>query len=128
MVWLFTLAWDAFVLTLDIGFICPFVVIDPGDQGATVVAPEQMIDNFPPIPDAESLPLYRMGLKLACVRRLMRRVWYFSGRVLGWYLLDHCTECAQDSGLKERVSSHPNFFKRRAGVTVEYALVNDFFR
>ncbi len=26
-----------------------------------------MIDNFLPIPDAESLPLYRMALKLACV-------------------------------------------------------------
>ncbi len=32
-----------------------------------VVAPGRMIDSFQSIPDAESLPLYRMVLKLACV-------------------------------------------------------------
>ncbi len=32
-----------------------------------VVAPGRMIDRFLSIPDAESLPLYRMVLKLACV-------------------------------------------------------------
>jgi hypothetical protein len=32
-----------------------------------VVAPGQMIDSFLSIPGAESLPLYRMVLKLACV-------------------------------------------------------------
>jgi hypothetical protein len=31
------------------------------------LAPGRMIDNFQPIPNAESLPLYRMVLKLACV-------------------------------------------------------------
>ncbi len=31
------------------------------------VAPGRMIDSFLSIPDAESLPLYRMVLKLACV-------------------------------------------------------------
>ncbi len=31
LVWLFSLAWDAVILTLDVGFICPFVVIDPTD-------------------------------------------------------------------------------------------------
>jgi hypothetical protein len=46
--------------------------MDPtdSDKGATtVVAPGRMIDNFLPIPDdsEESLPLYRMSLKLACV-------------------------------------------------------------
>ncbi len=29
--WLFSPAWDAVTLTLDVGFICPFVVIDPTD-------------------------------------------------------------------------------------------------
>ena len=33
-----------------------------------VVAPGRMIDSFLSIPDAESLPLYRMVLKLACVK------------------------------------------------------------
>ena len=32
-----------------------------------VVAPGRMIDSFLSIPDAESLPLYRMVLKLASV-------------------------------------------------------------
>jgi hypothetical protein len=32
-----------------------------------VVAPGRMIDSFLSIPDAESLPLYRVVLKLACV-------------------------------------------------------------
>ena len=41
----------------EVGFICPFVVIDPTNLGATtVVASELMRDNFLPIPDAESLP------------------------------------------------------------------------
>ena len=31
------------------------------------VSPVRMIDSFLSIPDAESLPLYRMVLKLACV-------------------------------------------------------------
>ncbi len=31
LVWLFSLAWDAVIPTLDVGFICPFVVIDPTD-------------------------------------------------------------------------------------------------
>jgi hypothetical protein len=31
LVWLFSLAWDAFILTFDVGFICSFVVIDPND-------------------------------------------------------------------------------------------------
>ncbi len=68
LVWLFSPAWYAVVLTLDVGFICPFVVIDPTDRRATtVVAPGRMIDNFLPTLDAASLPLYRMVVKLACV-------------------------------------------------------------
>ena len=52
-------AWDAVELTLEVGFIYPFVVIDPPGSGATmVVAPGQMLDDFQPIPDAGSLPLY----------------------------------------------------------------------
>jgi hypothetical protein len=76
LVWLFSLAWDAVIITLDVGFICPFVVIDPTYWGATtVVAPGRMIDNFLPISDAlaESLSLYRMALKLACVSKKTRK-------------------------------------------------------
>ena len=35
--WLFSLAWDAVKLTLQVGFISPFVVIDPTGLGATIV-------------------------------------------------------------------------------------------
>jgi hypothetical protein len=66
-VWLFSPVWDAVKLTREFGFICPFVVIDPTDEATPVIAPGRMIDNILPIPDAESLPLYRMALKLACV-------------------------------------------------------------
>jgi hypothetical protein len=31
LVWLFVPAWDAVILTLDVGFICPVVGIDPAD-------------------------------------------------------------------------------------------------
>ena len=49
----------------EVGFICPIVLIDPIDLGATtVVAPRLMLDNFLPIPDAESLPFYPLVLKL----------------------------------------------------------------
>ena len=67
-VWLLSPAWDAVLFTLDVGFVFPFVVIDSTDKGAlTVVAPGRMIYNSLTIPDAESLPLHRMALKLACV-------------------------------------------------------------
>ncbi len=48
LVWLFSPAWDAGILTLDAGLICPFVVIEPADFGATtVVAPGRTIDTYP---------------------------------------------------------------------------------
>ena len=35
--WLFSPAWDTVKLTLKVGFICPFVVIDPTNLSATIV-------------------------------------------------------------------------------------------
>ena len=47
LLWLFSPAWDAVKLTLHVGFICPFVVIDPIDLGATiVVAPALCLTIF----------------------------------------------------------------------------------
>ncbi len=67
LIWLFSPVCDAVKLNLEFGFIRPFVVINPTDSGTTaVVAPGRIIDIFLPIPDAESLPLYRMLLNLAC--------------------------------------------------------------
>ena len=37
LLWLFSHAWDAVELTLQVGFIYPFVVIDPTNLGATTV-------------------------------------------------------------------------------------------
>jgi hypothetical protein len=57
LVWLLSLTFDTLKLILEFGLICPFVAIDPTDYGATtVVAPGRMIENFLPIPDAESIP------------------------------------------------------------------------
>ena len=39
---LFSPAWDAVQLTLQVGFICPFVVIDPSDLGATIVVAQAL--------------------------------------------------------------------------------------
>ena len=37
LLWLFSLPWDAVELTLQVGFIFPFMVIEPTDLGATIV-------------------------------------------------------------------------------------------
>ena len=51
--------------------MCPFVVIDPTDLGATtVVAPGLMLYNFLSIPDAESLPLHPSVLPFGITRSL----------------------------------------------------------
>ena len=42
LIWLFSLAWDAVKLTLKVGFICPFVVDDPTDLGATIVVAQAL--------------------------------------------------------------------------------------
>ncbi len=64
LVWLFSLAWDAVILALDVGASAlAWSLTLPIETPE--VAPGRMIDNFLPIPDAESLPLCRMVLKLA---------------------------------------------------------------
>ena len=42
LIWLFSPAWDAVELTLKVGFICPFVVDDPTDLGATIVVAQAL--------------------------------------------------------------------------------------
>ncbi len=79
-VWQFSPACDTVQLTLEVGFICPFVVIDPNDSASLS---GRMLDNFLLIPNAESLPLYRMVSKLACVHH------WTSPRLRSWiYLRD----------------------------------------
>jgi hypothetical protein len=62
-----------------------------------VVAPGRMIDSFLSIPDAESLPLYRMVLKLACVHS-----WIHAGP---HHLLPTTSNCHSSS---ESSPSDPN--------------------
>ena len=40
--WLFSPAWDALKLTLQNGFVCPFVVMDPTNLGATIVVAQAL--------------------------------------------------------------------------------------
>ena len=42
LLWLFSPAWDTVKLTLQVGFICPFVVIYPTDLGATIVVAQAL--------------------------------------------------------------------------------------
>ena len=42
LIWLFSLAWDAVKLNLKVGFICPLVVDDPPDLGATIVVAQAL--------------------------------------------------------------------------------------
>ena len=44
LLWLFSSAWDAIKLTLQVGFIsgCLFVVIDPTNLGATIVVAQAL--------------------------------------------------------------------------------------
>ena len=42
LIWLFSPAWDAVKLTLKVGFICPFVVNEPTNLGATIVVAQAL--------------------------------------------------------------------------------------
>ena len=47
-------------LTLQVGFICPFVVIDPTNLGVTIVVAQALcLTIYNLSPDAENLPFYR---------------------------------------------------------------------
>ena len=60
LLWLFSPAWDAVILTLQVGFIRPFVVIDPTDLGATIVVGQTLcltIFNLSPTQKPAFLPM-----------------------------------------------------------------------
>ena len=42
LLWRFSPAWDAVELTLEVGLVCPFVVIDNTDIGSTIVVAEAL--------------------------------------------------------------------------------------
>ena len=64
-----------------------------------VVAPGRMIDSFLSIPDAESLPLYRMVLKLACVCVCVEQCGMISNIHVTWGVILQCRSFHTDSRL-----------------------------
>ena len=75
LLWLFTPAWDAVKLTLKVGFICSFVVIDPAYLGATIVVAQALfltIFNLSPLKIPAFLP---MVIKLVCVTSVGFEPW-----------------------------------------------------
>ena len=60
-------ACDAVELTLVVGVICPFVVVDRfwSDNGSSCYF-SVMLDKFLPMPDTEFLPFCSVVMQLAC--------------------------------------------------------------
>ena len=74
MLWLFSLAWDAVLLTLKVGFICRSVVIDSTDLGETTELLFQELClstlNLSPTQNTCLLPI---AIKLACLSNILWR-------------------------------------------------------
>ena len=68
LLWLFSPAWDAVKLTLQVGFICPFVVIDPIDLGATIVVAQAVYLTIFNLSPMQKTCLFTYGDKaIVCV-------------------------------------------------------------
>ena len=65
--WLFSPAWDAVKLTLKVGFICPFVVDDPTDLGATIVVAQALCCPSSTYPLRREPAFLPMVIKLTCL-------------------------------------------------------------
>ena len=78
ILWLFPPAWDAFKFTLNVCFVCPFVVIDPTDSGATTELLVQAIclsiSNLSPTRIPVFLPMVK---KLACLTASDRPIAFY---------------------------------------------------
>ena len=64
LLWLFPPAWDAVKLTLQVGFICPFVVIDPTDLGATFAVAQALCLTIFNLSPTQKTCLFTDGNKL----------------------------------------------------------------
>ena len=60
-------AWDAVKLTLKVGFICPFVVDDPTDLGATIVVAQALCLSIFNLSPLQKNCLFTDGIKLTCL-------------------------------------------------------------
>ena len=66
-IWLFSPAWDAIKLTLKVGFICPFVVDDPTNLGATIVVAQALCCPSSTYPLRRKPAFLPMVIKLTCL-------------------------------------------------------------
>ena len=63
LIWLFCPAWDTVKLTLKVGFICPFVVDDPTDLGATIVVAQALCLSIFNLSPTQKTCLFTKGNK-----------------------------------------------------------------
>ena len=63
LLWLFSPAWDANKLTLQVGFICPFVVIDPTNLGAIIVVAQALCLSIFNLSPTQKTSLFTDGNK-----------------------------------------------------------------
>ena len=91
----------------EVVFICPFVVLNPTDLGATiVVAPGQMPSGFLPSPNADCLPFL---VKLVpCSRTNARRFSTFPRRRLPVLFSEASTVLAHAKDAKETSTDRPH--------------------
>ena len=61
--WLFSPAWDTIEVTLQVGFICPFVVIDPTYLGATIVVAQALCLTIFNLSPTQTIYLFTDGNK-----------------------------------------------------------------
>ena len=64
LLWLFSPAWDAVNLTLEVGFICLFVVIDPTNLGATIVVAQALCFTIFNLSPSQKTCLFPKVIKL----------------------------------------------------------------
>ena len=67
LLWLFSPTWDAVKLTLQVSFICPFVVIDPTHLGATIVVAQPYAQPSSTYPRRRKPAFLPIIIKPVCV-------------------------------------------------------------
>ena len=74
LLWLFSPALDAVKLTLQVGFIFPFVVIDHADLGATIVVAQALSLTFFNLSPTQKTYLFTVGNKASVCEGSSRRL------------------------------------------------------
>ena len=69
--WVFPPTWDAVRLTLKVGFMCPFVVIDPTNLGATIVVAQSWCLTTFNLSPTQNTCLFTNGNKASVCRWIL---------------------------------------------------------